>query len=243
MDQTPQPVNNQKENKNSAAIPPLSSAAAVSSAASSVKPPVQAPQVSDNAAKPVLNMNTQHSGLQFKLASAEVQGPKPPLVSGTGSKFAPIAAILTLIIIAGLGGYYFYIKDNEAQPANTPAVITPEATPVVDKNLDSDKDGLLDTIEKVLGTYMTKADTDGDGFTDLQEIKSGYSPLISGGAGKYLPEEWDSVKGKIKIEDREFYEKEFEAPVPSQSPDLSPSSGLEKPSSNSPVPMENSDLK
>ncbi len=72
----------------------------------------------------------------------------------------------------------------------------------------SGKDGLPDTIEKVLGTYMTKADTDGDGYNDLAEIKSGYSSLISGGVGKYSVQEWDLVKGKIKVEDSEFYERE-----------------------------------
>lgn len=42
---------------------------------------------------------------------------------------------------------------------------------------DSDNDGLPDSLEKALGTDLLKADTDSDGFSDLLEIKSGYSPL------------------------------------------------------------------
>lgn len=243
MDQKPQSKNNQNENKSAINIPPAPPAPFVSSPAknapsiSSVPPapaqPIpQAPPASNNNSKSIVNMNTQHTGQQFKLASTEVQGPKPPLVNGKSSKFVMIAAILVLIFIAGIGGYYFYAKDNNNQPVNSP-VATPKTTPLADKNLDSDKDGLPDAIEKVLGTYMTKADTDGDGYNDLQEIKSGYSPLIAGSAGKYSQRDWDNIKGKIKIEDSEFYKKEFEAPAVSQSP--SPMVSL------SPAPIESPD--
>jgi len=172
----------------------------------------------DVVAKPSVNMGTSGNGRQFKLASTEVQGPKPPLVNSSGSKFAMIAITIIIIAILGIGGYYFYTKDNNIQPASTPVVIIPTATPIADKNLDSDKDGLPDNIEKILGTNPYKADTDGDGYNDLQEIKSGYSPLIAGPAGKYTPQEWDIVKGKIKIEDPEFYKREFETPTVSLSP-------------------------
>lgn len=217
MDQTSRSKNNQSENKSFASVPPVPP--------NSSTPPVPTTQINDN--NLAINMNTQHSGQQFKLSTNEVQGHKPPLVGGHGSKFALIAAISILIIIAGIGGYYFYTKDNNIQPTPSLAAVVPTPIPVVDKNSDSDKDGLSDVIEKVLGTYMTKADTDGDGYNDLNEIKSGYSPLIAGGVGKYSVQEWDLVKGKIKIEDREFYEREFEAPAaPSQSPSSSPESSL-----------------
>lgn len=191
--------------------------------AAASEPVTQIPPILDKSHKSQANVNTLQTGQQFKLASAEVQGPKPPLVSGGGSKFSLIAIAAILIIIAGIGGYYFYTNDNSLQPAVSPAVIAPTITPLADKNLDSDKDGLPDSIEKVLGTYITKADTDGDGYNDLQELKSGYSPLIAGAAGKYTPEEWDNVKGKIKIEDPEFYKREFETPElsPATSPILS----------------------
>lgn len=177
----------------------------------------------DIVSKPPIITTTQGNGHEFKLASAEVQGPKPPLVAASGSKLPIIVIGLVLVAILGAGGYYFYAKDNAPAPEVSPSVSIPTSTPGVDKNLDTDKDGLPDAIEKVLGTDPFKADTDGDGFTDLQEIKSGYSPLIVGAAGKYSPQEWDLVKGKIKTEDRDFYEREFGAPAtPSPSPSLSP---------------------
>lgn len=206
MDQTSQSKNNQSENKSFASVPPV---------------PIT--QINDN--NLAINMNTQHSGQQFKLSTNEVQGHKPPLVGGHGSKFALIAVISILIIFAGIGGYYIYSKGGNPEPTNSPVAAIPSPTPITDKNSDSDKDGLPDLIEKILGTYMTKADTDGDGYNDLAEIKNGYSPLIAGDAGKYSPQEWDLIKGKIKLEDREFYEKEFGtlavSPSPSSSPEVS----------------------
>jgi hypothetical protein len=47
-----------------------------------------------------------------------------------------------------------------------------------DKNifLDTDQDGLSDEEEKMYGTDSGKSDTDGDGYTDGAEVKSGYDP-------------------------------------------------------------------
>jgi len=47
--------------------------------------------------------------------------------------------------------------------------------------IDSDMDGLPDDLEKRLGTDPNKADTDGDGYNDGEEVKNGNNPL---GAGK-----------------------------------------------------------
>jgi len=46
-----------------------------------------------------------------------------------------------------------------------------------DKTLDSDCDGLINTEEKLYGTNPDLADTDGDGYSDGVEVKSGYDPL------------------------------------------------------------------
>jgi hypothetical protein len=43
--------------------------------------------------------------------------------------------------------------------------------------IDSDNDGLYDTIEALYGTEPKKNDTDGDGFTDGDEVRHGYEPL------------------------------------------------------------------
>jgi len=44
--------------------------------------------------------------------------------------------------------------------------------------IDTDKDGLNDNLEIALGTDMMLADSDGDGFPDLNEVANGYSPLV-----------------------------------------------------------------
>jgi lipoprotein-anchoring transpeptidase ErfK/SrfK len=52
--------------------------------------------------------------------------------------------------------------------AKTPSIAAP----------DHDKDGLSDAMEWELGTDPNISDTDGDGFTDLEEVNSGYNPLL-----------------------------------------------------------------
>lgn len=207
-------------------VPPAPSVPPVSSGVSAASPAQSVPKDSpakDIISKPPVNVNMQGNGQKTKLIPLETQGIKPSLMDVKGSKSIMIAAALILIAVLGIGGYYFYSKGNTPQPEGSPAATPAKKAPVADKNLDSDKDGLPDAIEKVLDTYMTKADTDGDGYTDLQEIKSGYNPLVAGGAGKYSSEEWDLVKGRIKIEDRDFYEREFGTPaVSSPSPSLIP---------------------
>lgn len=49
--------------------------------------------------------------------------------------------------------------------------------------LDSDGDGLSDYLEKTLGLDGSKADTDGDGYKDGQELAGGYSPWGEGRQG------------------------------------------------------------
>lgn len=49
-----------------------------------------------------------------------------------------------------------------------------------DKNIfqDADQDGLSNDEEKLYGTNPNKADTDGDGYSDGTEVKSGYDPSM-----------------------------------------------------------------
>lgn len=46
-------------------------------------------------------------------------------------------------------------------------------------SLDSDADGLVNVYEKFFGTNQEAADTDADGYSDLDEIRNGYSPFIA----------------------------------------------------------------
>ena len=48
---------------------------------------------------------------------------------------------------------------------------------ILAKGLDTDGDGLSDIDEIKLGTSVTQADTDGDGLSDGDEIKLGTDPL------------------------------------------------------------------
>jgi hypothetical protein len=53
--------------------------------------------------------------------------------------------------------------------------------------LDSDQDGLTDQEEKMIGTDLSKADTDGDGYSDGKEVESGYNPLKPAPGDKIVP--------------------------------------------------------
>lgn len=44
--------------------------------------------------------------------------------------------------------------------------------------MDSDQDGLTEAQELALGTNPQSVDTDADGQADLEELQSGYSPLV-----------------------------------------------------------------
>lgn len=61
---------------------------------------------------------------------------------------------------------------NTNQGVNTNSVVKP----------DKDKDGIEDAFEEYLGTNPENQDTDGDGYSDLTEIKNRYNP---NSAGKY----------------------------------------------------------
>lgn len=56
-----------------------------------------------------------------------------------------------------------------------PAIILELAT-------DTDRDGLTDIEESIIGTSATRPDSDSDGFTDAKELANGYSPVAPGEA-------------------------------------------------------------
>ncbi|NTU98854.1 hypothetical protein HGA64_02520 [Candidatus Falkowbacteria bacterium] len=59
----------------------------------------------------------------------------------------------------------------------TPATTTTSASTAATLT-DSDKDGIVDDMEVALGINPLKADTDGDGFNDKQELLQDFSPLL-----------------------------------------------------------------
>jgi hypothetical protein len=94
-----------------------------------------------------------------------------------------LAIALAIIVI----GYYSYIKwfnSTTGTPAtiiesvnelNASASISTSTTPqpIINKQevLDTDRDGLSDEEEKLLGTNINEPDTDGDGLYDREEVK------------------------------------------------------------------------
>ncbi len=65
--------------------------------------------------------------------------------------------------------------------------------------VDSDSDGLCDKLEDGLGTDKNNSDSDGDGYDDGTEIKSGYDPLTTGKLS-YDSNLVNKLKGKILLQ-------------------------------------------
>jgi len=65
---------------------------------------------------------------------------------------------------------------------------------------DSDNDGLPDTFEQAIGTDKDKADTDGDGHNDKEELMSGYSPTASGKSLTYDKRFTTGLLGRIFLQ-------------------------------------------
>ncbi len=106
-----------------------------------------------------------------------------------------------VVILGVVASYFLFFSDKKDE--NVPVLEDEKSEEVeIDKELDSDQDGLPNYIEKVLGTDVNNSDTDGDGYSDFEEIKNGYNPLSD---EKYTEEEWEEVKEEIRNEDEEFY--------------------------------------
>lgn len=73
---------------------------------------------------------------------------------------------------------------------------------IADVNLDSvdtDKDGLSDVIEDLIGTDFLKADSDDDGYSDKDEVLKGFNPTGEGDLG--IDQGFaDRQKGKILLQ-------------------------------------------
>ena len=125
-----------------------------------------------------------------------------------------ILLIIIILVIVGSGVVYFLLlnkgDNNELPVEENVEVLEDKEMKMeenkIDKEIDSDQDGLPDHIEKILKTDLNKADTDGDSYNDFDEIKNGYDPLTN---EKYTEEEWGVVKENIKREDKKLYKEMF----------------------------------
>lgn len=71
-------------------------------------------------------------------------------------------------------------KINEFIQNDNQEEVTSKDADISEVSVDSDFDTIPDTEETLFGTDPNKADTDGDGFNDADEIKNGYNPLGEG---------------------------------------------------------------
>ena len=82
------------------------------------------------------------------------------------------ATALALVALAGAGGSAWWSSGVGSVPATVAALAVPPSP-------DMDGDGLVNALESVLGTWSCHADTDGDGFSDLEEVARRSNPLDS----------------------------------------------------------------
>lgn len=75
----------------------------------------------------------------------------------------------------GLDSFDYTLSDGSLTAIATVMVTVNDVIPV-----DTDGDGLTDSVETGLGTSITNPDTDGDGFTDYHENQVGTDPLLAG---------------------------------------------------------------
>jgi hypothetical protein len=92
-------------------------------------------------------------------------------------KIALVGIIIFIVIALGVGGYFLYQRFWGAKPTQG----TSQNLASTDPNGDPDHDNLSNEKEKYYGTDPLNPDTDGDGYSDGEEINSGFNPL---GAGK-----------------------------------------------------------
>ena len=152
------------------------------------------------------DMQSNENDMEIKLDSeGEPINPKPE------KKINKKVILLVLVILAiiGAGAVYFLFLNKEDDgklpiEENT-EVLEDKKEAKIDKELDTDQDGLPDYMEKILGTDVNSADTDGDTYSDFDEIKNGYDPL---GDKKFTEEEWENLKEKIRSEN-ELYNDMF----------------------------------
>ena len=136
-------------------------------------------------------MNSYYDTQAFMQAIPNDAYTKAPYTySSTGSDYSLVYNIALPKYTDGMSLYEIYESSyNPKSPSiylkyvsgiNTASdkVTSQEAFAV--SKIDSDKDGVSDSLEDYIGTDKNKKDTDGDGYTDYQEIISGTNPLGPG---------------------------------------------------------------
>ena len=109
--------------------------------------------------------------------------------------------LIILLVVAGIGsGIWFSLRlEKESTVKSNP--LSPEGAAEVVTLLtkDADNDGLKDWEEDLWQTDSAKADTDGDGTNDGDEIQAGRNPAL---AGPNDPLDAESIREKTTLEQR-----------------------------------------
>lgn len=85
------------------------------------------------------------------------------------SKFKIFLSFCIILIILGVAGLLIFSKFKSKNKSQNLALVDLST-------LDSDSDSLSDKKEQELGTNLYNADTDGDGYSDLEEVKTNHNP-------------------------------------------------------------------
>ncbi len=126
---------------------------------------------------------------------------QPPKPQRSRRLLLIIVGIIVLLVLLGAIGLVFARLLSGTRPAAVPSLspssvaspfpipiahispssIPPTVSPVTSYNPtnevgDPDNDGLTNAEERFYGTDPTKADTDGDGYLDGEEVRNGYNP-------------------------------------------------------------------
>ena len=153
------------------------------------------------------NMQSNENSAEIKLDS-EGEPITPRSEKKINKKIILLIAVI-LIIIGSSAVYFLFLNkedDSKLPIEENTEVLEDQKEVEIDKELDTDQDGLPDYIEKILGTDSDKIDTDGDTYSDFEEIKNGYNPL---NGEKYTDDEWGVVREEIRNENYEYFIKNF----------------------------------
>lgn len=90
-----------------------------------------------------------------------------------------MVALITIIVVVIVYGVVVAVGKIWSEDKAATASPTPNQIAVQDFSLDTDRDGLPNVVESLYHTDPSKADTDGDGTSDGEEVSAGRDPLNS----------------------------------------------------------------
>jgi len=91
-----------------------------------------------------------------------------------------IIALVSFCLLAFIGGILSQIGDSRDYTATKERQLVGSLAQAIDRNEDSDGDGLSNWEETLWGTDSNNPDTDGDGVSDGVEVETGRYPTIAG---------------------------------------------------------------